>query len=117
MVPSNFTYSATKSTAQTGDFYRDGNYVYKIDDAEGHEGDLLLVADFSEEGGSLSVPEGVEGIQVGTYFNRTYEYFVLPSSFSYIGYNADAEILPSQGMLCSTIWTTLPTSCLTGKLP
>mgnify|MGYP002800978750 CR=1 FL=1 len=91
MVPSNFTYSATKSTAQTGDFYRDGNYVYKIDDAEGHEGGLLLVADFSEEGGSLSVPEGVEGIQVGTYFNRTYEYFVLPSSFSYIGYNADVS--------------------------
>lgn len=91
MVPSNFTYSATKSTAQTGDFYRDGNYVYKIDDAEGHEGDLLLVADFSEEGGSLSVPEGVEGIQVGTYFNRTYEYFILPSSFSYIGYNADVS--------------------------
>ena len=91
MVPSNFTYSATKSTAKTGDFYRDGNYVYKIDDAEGHEGDLLLVADFSEEGGSLSVPEGVEGIQVGTYFNRTYEYFVLPSSFSYIGYNADVS--------------------------
>ena len=91
MVPSNFTYSATKSTAQTGDFYRDGNYVYKIDDAEGHEGDLLLVADFSEEGGSLSVPDGVEGIQVGTYFNRTYEYFVLPSSFSYIGYNADVS--------------------------
>lgn len=91
MVPSNFTYSATKSTAQTGDFYRDRNYVYKIDDAEGHEGDLLLVADFSEEGGSLSVPDGVEGIQVGTYFNRTYEYFVLPSSFSYIGYNADVS--------------------------
>ena len=91
MVPSNFTYSATKSTAQTGDFYKDGNYVYKIDDAEGHEGGLLLVADFSEEGGSLSVPEGVEGIQVGTYFNRTYEYFVLPSSFSYIGYNADVS--------------------------
>lgn len=91
MVPSNFTYSATKSTAQTGDFYRDGNYVYKIDDAYGHVGDLLLVADFSEEGGSLSVPEGVEGIQVGTYFNRTYEYFVLPSSFSYIGYNADVS--------------------------
>lgn len=91
MIPSNFTYSATKSTAKTGDFYRDGNYVYKIDDADGHVGDLLLVADFSEEGGSLSVPDGVEGIQVGTYFNRTYEYFVLPSSFSYIGYNADAS--------------------------
>ena len=72
MVPSNFTYSATKSTAQTGDFYRDGNYVYKIDDSEGHIGDLLLIADYGEEGGSLSVPEGVEGIQVGTYFNRTY---------------------------------------------
>ena len=91
MVPSNFTYSATKSTAQTGDFYRDGNYVYKIDDSEGHIGDLLLIADYGEEGGSLSVPEGVEGIQVGTYFNRTYEYFVLPSSFSYIGYNADVS--------------------------
>lgn len=91
MVPSNFTYSATKSTAQTGDFYRDGNYVYKIDNSEGHIGDLLLIADYGEEGGSLSVPEGVEGIQVGTYFNRTYEYFVLPSSFSYIGYNADVS--------------------------
>ena len=91
MVPSNFTYSATKSTAKTGDFYRDGNYVYKIDDSEGHIGDLLLIADYGEEGGSLSVPDGVEGIQVGTYFNRTYEYFVLPSSFSYIGYNADAS--------------------------
>lgn len=91
MVPSNFTYSATKSTAKTGDFYREGNYVYKIDDSEGHIGDLLLIADFSEEGGSLSVPEGVEGIQVGTYFNRTHEYFILPSSFSYIGYNADVS--------------------------
>lgn len=91
MVPSNFTYSATKSTAKTGDFYRDGNYVYKIDDSEGHIGDLLLIADYGEEGGSLSVPDGVEGIQVGTYFNRTYEYFVLPSSFSYIGYNADVS--------------------------
>lgn len=102
MVPSNFTYSATKSTAQTGDFYRDGNYVYKIDDAEGHEGALLLVADFSEEGGSLSVPEGVEGIQVGTYFNRTYEYFVLPSSFSYIGYNADVSDYPAYTYNSST---------------
>lgn len=91
MVPSNFTYSATKDTAKTGDFYRDGNYVYKIDDASGHEGALLLIADYSEEGGTLSVPEGVQGIQVGTYFNRSYEYFVLPSSFSYIGYNANAS--------------------------
>lgn len=102
MVPSNFTYSATKSTAKTGEFYRDGNYVYKIDDAYGHVGDLLLVADFSEEGGSLSVPEGVEGIQVGTYFNRTYEYFVLPSSFSYIGYNADVSDYPAYTYNSST---------------
>lgn len=102
MVPSNFTYSATKSTAKTGEFYRDGNYVYKIDDAYGHVGDLLLVADFSEEGGSLSVPEGVEGIQVGTYFNRTYEYFILPSSFSYIGYNADVSDYPAYTYNSST---------------
>lgn len=105
MVPSNFTYSATKDTAKTGDFYRDGNYVYKIDDASGHEGALLLIADYSEEGGTLSVPEGVQGIQVGTYFNRSYEYFVLPSSFSYIGYNANASDYDAYTVYASTYFS------------
>ena len=91
MIPANFIFEATKSTAEIGEFYRDGNYVYKIDNAQGHEGKLLLIADYSKEGGTLIVPEGVEGIQVGTYMNRSYNYIVLPESFNYIGYNANAN--------------------------
>ena len=88
MVPNNLTFSHSKANAGAGDFYKEGNYIYKIDDKDGHRGDLILVSDVTNDS-SIVVPEGVNGIQAGTYFNRSLEYLTLPSTFSYINYNED----------------------------
>lgn len=87
MIPSNFVFDKNKNNATKGDFYRDGDFVYKVDDSLEHEGKLLLIADFRSSSDTLLVPN-VDGIQVGTYFNRQYENLILPSTFSYVGYNA-----------------------------
>ena len=71
--------------AKQGDFYKENNRIYKIDDSTAQKGKLLLIADFNDNNGSLSVPEGVNGIQVGAFFNRELNYLTLPSTFSYIG--------------------------------
>lgn len=89
MVPYNLKFSNTKETAKQGDFYKEDNRIYKIDDAEGHKGDLLLIADFNDKNGALIVPEGVVGIQVGTFFNRELEYLTLPTTLDYVGYNVN----------------------------
>lgn len=106
MVPYNLTFSKTKDTAKQGDFYKESNRIYKIDDAEGHEGDLLLIADFNDKDGDLKIPEGVKGIQVGAFFNRELEYLTLPSTFSYIGYNESVSKYPeySAGKSLSPLW-------------
>lgn len=88
MVPNNLTFSHSKANAGAGDFYKEGNCIYKIDDKDGHRGDLILVSDVTNDS-SIVVPEGVNGIQAGTYFNRSLEYLTLPSTFSYINYNED----------------------------
>lgn len=93
-VPYNLTFSKTKDTAQQGDFYKEDNRIYKIDDTAGHEGALLLIADFNDKDGILTVLEGVQGIQVGAFFNRELKSLVLPSTFSYIGYNESVEKYP-----------------------
>lgn len=85
MVPSNLTFSQTKASAKDKDFYKDGNYIYQKD------GDnLILIADFTD-GDIISVPEGVNGIQVGTYFNKNIKELYLPSTFSYVNYNLNAS--------------------------
>lgn len=94
MVPNNLTFGHTKENAKVGDFYKEGNYIYKIDDLEGHVGDLLLVSDATKETACV-VPEGVKGIQVGTYFNRNFDYLTLPSTFSYVRYNEDISGYPA----------------------
>lgn len=94
MIPNNLTFSHTKENAKAGDFYKEGNYIYKIDDMEGHVGELLLVSDTTNDS-SIVVPEGVKGIQVGTYFNRNLEYLTLPATFSYVRYNEDISGYPA----------------------
>ena len=94
IVPNNLTFSHSKANAGAGDFYKEGNYIYKIDDKDGHRGDLILVSDVTNDS-SIVVPEGVNGIQAGTYFNRSLEYLTLPSTFSYINYNEDISSYPA----------------------
>ena len=94
MVPNNLTFSHSKANAGAGDFYKEGNCIYKIDDKDGHRGDLILVSDVTNDS-SIVVPEGVNGIQAGTYFNRSLEYLTLPSTFSYINYNEDISSYPA----------------------
>lgn len=94
MVPNNLTFSHSKEDAKAGDFYKEGNYIYKIDDSEGHSGDLILVSDITNDT-VIVVPEGVKGIQVGTYFNRSLEYLNLPFTFSYVSYNEDISVYPA----------------------
>ena len=65
MVPGNLTFSHTKENAKAGNFYKDGNRIYKLDDRAGHSGDLILVSDVTNDT-VVVVPEGVKGIQVGT---------------------------------------------------
>ena len=94
MVPGNLTFSHTKENAKAGNFYKDGNRIYKLDDRAGHSGDLILVSDVTNDT-VVVVPEGVKGIQVGTYFNRSLEYLNLPSTFSYVSYNEDISGYPA----------------------
>ena len=101
MVPNNLKFSHTKETAQAGDFYKDGKRIYKIDDREGHVGDLVLISDMTDAS-VIDVPEGVKGIQVGTYFNRTLEYLNFPSTFSYVSYNEDVSKYPAAAFQYST---------------
>lgn len=89
MLPSNLAFSHTKENAENGDFYHDGNYIFQKD-ARG----LILIADFTE-GNSVSVPEGVNGIQVGTYYNKSFQYLTLPSTFSFVNYNEDIANYPA----------------------
>lgn len=89
MVPSNLAFIHTKETAKTGDFYKDGNYIYQKT-----EKGLVLIGDYTD-GTTVNVPEGVNGIQVGTYFNRTLEYLVLPETFSFVNYNEDVSNYPA----------------------
>lgn len=89
MVPFNLAFTHTKETAKTGDFYKDGNYIYQKT-----EKGLVLIGDYTD-GTTVNVPEGVNGIQVGTYFNRTLEYLVFPESFSFVNYNEDVSNYPA----------------------
>lgn len=93
MVPSNLVFSHTKANAKAGDFYKDGDKIYKVDDSTSHSGKLLLIADFNPSD-AVTVPEGVNGVQVGTYFNRTIKYLNMPSTFEYVGLNESIENYP-----------------------
>ena len=101
MVPNNLKFEKTQANAKAGDFYKDGNYIYKIDDRQGHSGDLILVSDVTD-GTTITVPEGVKGIQVGTYYNRTLTYLNLPSTFSFVSYNEDISSYPAAAFQYST---------------
>ncbi len=91
MVPSNLTFNHDKDTAKAGNFYKEDGRIYKLNDGTG---DKILVSDMTDSS-VIVVPEGVKGIQVGTYFNRTLEYLTLPSTFSFVNYNEDISNYPA----------------------
>lgn len=91
MVPSNFKFSDKSA------FHNDGKMIYK-DDTRGK----LLIAFYDiNENGRAEVPEGIVGIQVGTFCTSQkggsgapgqimddLTYLSLPSTWTYINYNA-----------------------------
>ena len=103
MIPMNFKFS------ETSKFHNDGEMIWK-DDTRGK----LLIAYNNIENGTLTVPEGVVGIQVGAFFNYELNYLNLPSTFSYVGYNEPVSAYPSYvwlesayaGIYCS-LWDEL----------
>lgn len=85
-VPNNFTFSATSA------FYKDAEKrIFKKD-----ERGLILICDYNVfENGTLTVPDGVAGIQVGAFFHMPWvKYIRLPASWNFISYNAEVENYP-----------------------
>lgn len=82
-VPNNLQF------AENSPFYigSDGG-VYKNDNGK----TLLITGVFDEKTGSITVADGVKGIQVGAFNDRTADKLLkkvyLPSSWEYVGYNA-----------------------------
>lgn len=80
-APTNFTFSSRSC------FTKDSSdRIYKTDE----KGRKILIADYNIVDGTLIVEEGVQGIQVGT-FSAMPElmYLILPSTWSFVGYNPD----------------------------
>lgn len=84
VVPSNLEFESGSP------FHKDGKLIYK-DDSRGK----LLISYNNIENGVLTVPDGIVGIQVGAFLNFDVTTIVLPSSFSYIGYNENLSNYPS----------------------
>ena len=79
IVPMNFKFSNNSS------FVNDGDMIY-----QNTEKGKVLVQYNNISDGVITIPEGVNGIQVGAYINRTdLNMLVLPKSFSFINYNLD----------------------------
>ena len=79
IVPMNFKFSSNSS------FVNDGDMIY-----QNTEKGKVLVQYNNIGDGVITIPEGVNGIQVGAYINRTdLNMLVLPKSFSFINYNLD----------------------------
>lgn len=80
-TPTNFTFSSKSC------FTKDASdRIYKTDG----EGRKILIADYNIVDGTLSVEEGVQGIQVGTFSAMPeLRYLILPSTWNFVGYNPD----------------------------
>lgn len=80
-VPTNLTFGENSC------FYKDSSdRIYKND-----ERGKVLIADYNiDESGTLTVEEGVVGIQVGTFFCMPLlKYLSLPSTWQFVSYNED----------------------------
>lgn len=99
MMPNNLKFSHTKETASIGDFYKGEDGRIYLNDERG----LILVSDPAAfdgfytielvgqkvpKTGTVVVPDGVKGIQVGTYMSA-FDYLKLPKSFEFVNYNAN----------------------------
>lgn len=79
IVPMNFKFSNNSS------FVNDGDMIY-----QNTEKGKVLVQYNNISDGVITIPEGINGIQVGAYINRTdLKMLILPKSFSFINYNLD----------------------------
>ncbi len=76
MVPLNLKFSDNSS------FVNDGNMIYQNTE----KGKVLVSYDIIEND-TINVPDGINGIQVGTFVNKKFKTLVLPESFSFINYN------------------------------
>ena len=72
-------------------FYISDKAIYKNDD-----GKTLLINDYDiDESGTLTVEEGVQGIQVGAFYGLiTADFVYVPSTFTYVGYNESISDYP-----------------------
>ncbi len=78
IVPLNFRFSSKSS------FKNDGKMITQTTD----KGKVLISYNEIDEHGVIKVPEGIQGIQVGTFVNRTdLKKLVLPKTFSFVNYN------------------------------
>lgn len=78
IVPQNLKFSSNSS------FKNEGNMITQTT----KKGKVLISYDNIDENGIITVPEGIEGIQVGTFVNRTdLKRLVLPKSFKFVNYN------------------------------
>lgn len=78
IVPQNLKFSS-KST-----FKNEENMITQTT----NKGKVLISYDNIDEYGTITVPEGIEGIQVGTFVNRKdLKRLVLPKSFKFVNYN------------------------------
>lgn len=77
IVPNNYKFSANSS------FVNDGTMIY-----QNTEKGVVLISYNEIENGVITVPEGINGIQVGTFVNRSdIKKMILPSTFSFVNYN------------------------------
>lgn len=78
IVPMNLKFSSSSS------FVNDGKMITQTTE----KGTVLISYNEIDENGVITVPEGIEGIQVGTFVNRTdIRKLVLPSTLKFINYN------------------------------
>ncbi len=78
IVPLNFRFSSKSS------FANDGKMITQTTD----KGKVLISYNEIDKHGVITVPEGIQGIQVGTFVNRTdLKKLVLPKTFSFVNYN------------------------------
>lgn len=78
IVPLNLKFSANSS------FKNDGDMITQTTS----KGKVLISYNGIDSKGVINVPEGIQGIQVGTFVNRAdIKKLVLPKSFSFVNYN------------------------------
>ncbi len=78
IVPLNFRFSSKSS------FTNDGKMITQSTE----KGKVLISYNEIDNHGVITIPEGIQGIQVGTFVNRTdLKKLVLPKTFSFVNYN------------------------------